>query len=74
MPHYANAEVTFWWVTILVGFVVVLVAAALLQLLLSLVKDIDRGVEDVKATLAPRPVTRPRARSSEPWPWVSTTS
>jgi hypothetical protein len=52
MPHYANAEVTFWWVTILVGFVVVLVAAALLQLLLSLVKDIDRGVEDVKATLA----------------------
>jgi len=52
MPNYANAEVTFWWVTILVGFVVVLVAAALLQLLLSLVKDIDRGVEDVKATLA----------------------
>lgn len=52
MPNYANSEVTFWWVTILVGFVVVLVAAALLQLLLSLVKDIDRGVEDVKATLA----------------------
>jgi predicted permease len=52
VPNYANSEVTFWWVTILVGFVVVLVAAALLQLLLSLVKDIDRGVEDVKATLA----------------------
>jgi hypothetical protein len=51
MPHYANAEVTFWWVIVGVGFVVVLVAAALLQLLVSLVKDIDRGVEDVKATL-----------------------
>ena len=51
MPNYASNEVTFWWVTILVGFVVVLVAAALLQLLLSLVKDIDNGVEDVKATL-----------------------
>jgi hypothetical protein len=52
MPNYANAEVTFWWVIIGVGFVVVLVAAALLQLLLSLVGDIDRGVEDVKARLA----------------------
>jgi len=52
VPNYASNEVTFWWVTILVGFVVVLVAAALLQLLLSLVKDIDNGVEDVKATLA----------------------
>ena len=52
MPNYANAEVTFWWVIIGVGFVVVLVAAALLQLLVSLVKDIDRGVEAVKATLA----------------------
>jgi hypothetical protein len=52
MPNYANAEVTFWWVIIGVGFVVVLVAAALLQLLVSLVKDIDRGVDAVKATLA----------------------
>jgi hypothetical protein len=51
MRGYANAELTFWWVTIGVGFVVVLVAAALLQLLVSLVKDIDRGVEAVKATL-----------------------
>ena len=52
MDGFGNAEVTFWWVAIGVGFVVVLVAAALLQLLISLVKDIDRGVEDVKATLA----------------------
>ena len=52
MPGFANSEVTFWWVAIGVGFVVVLVAAALLQLLISLVKDIDRGVEAVKATLA----------------------
>ena len=52
MPNYANAEVTFWWVIVGVGFVVVLVAAALLQLLISLVKDIDRGVVAVKETLA----------------------
>ena len=52
MHGYANAELTFWWVIIGVGFVVVLVAAALLQLLVSLVQDIDRGVEAVKATLA----------------------
>lgn len=52
MPGFGSAEVTFWWVAIGVGFVVVLVAASLLQLLISLVKDIDRGVEDVKATLA----------------------
>jgi predicted permease len=52
MHGYANAELTFWWVIIGVGFVVVLVAAALLQLLVSLVKDIDRGVDAVKATLA----------------------
>ena len=52
MPGFGNAEVTFWWVAIGVGFVVVLVAAALLQLLISLVKDIDRGVDAVKATLA----------------------
>jgi hypothetical protein len=52
MPGFGNAEVTFWWVAIGVGFVVVLVAAALLQLLISLVQDIDRGVDAVKATLA----------------------
>jgi hypothetical protein len=52
MSNYANAEVTFWWVIVGVGFVVVLVAAALLQLLVSLVQDIDRGVVNVKATLA----------------------
>jgi hypothetical protein len=52
MPGFGSAEVTFWWVAIGVGFVVVLVAAALLQLLISLVQDIDRGVEAVKATLA----------------------
>ena len=52
MPGFGTAEVTFWWVAIGVGFVVVLVAAALLQLLISLVKDIDRGVVAVKETLA----------------------
>jgi len=52
MPGYATEEVTFWWVAIGVGAVVIAVAAALLQLLISLVKDIDRGVMQVKETLA----------------------
>ena len=52
MPGYASEEVTFWWVAIGIGAVVIAVAAALLQLLITLVKDIDRGVVAVKETLA----------------------
>lgn len=51
VPGYAVEEVTFWWVAIGVGAVVVIVAGALLQLLISLVKDIDRGVVAVRDTL-----------------------
>lgn len=51
VPGYAVEEVTFWWVAVGVGAVVVIVAGALLQLLISLVKDIDRGVVSVRDTL-----------------------
>lgn len=51
VPGYAVEEVTFWWVAVGVGAVVVIVAGALLQLLISLVKDIDRGVVTVRDTL-----------------------
>src|SRR3989442_1087273 len=52
MPGFASEEVTFWWVAIGIGLVVIAVAAALLQFLITLVKDIDRGVVAVKETLA----------------------
>lgn len=51
MPGYATEEITFWWVAIAVGGVVIAVAGALLQLLITLVQDIDRGVVGVRDTL-----------------------
>lgn len=47
--HYS--EVTFWWVALGIGFVVVLVVIALLTLLLRLVQDIDGGVVGVRDVL-----------------------
>lgn len=44
-------EITYWWVVLGFGFVVVLVVILLLSLLVSLVKVIDRGVVDVRDTL-----------------------
>lgn len=52
MPGFAEGEVTFWWVAIGIGAVVIAVAVALLQLLITLVQDIDRGVLAVEETLA----------------------
>lgn len=52
MDHFASEQTTFWWVAIGIGVVVTAVAGALLQLLITLVKDIDRGVKAVKQTLA----------------------
>ena len=46
-----STEKTLWWWAIIVGFVVVLAVAALLTLLVSLVKTIDRRVVDVRETL-----------------------
>jgi type IV secretory pathway component VirB8 len=46
-----STEKTLWWWAIIVGFIVVLAVAALLTLLVSLVKTIDRRVVDVRETL-----------------------
>ena len=49
---YHFSEVTFWYVAIGIGFVVVLVVIALLTLLVRLVQDIDDGVVGVENVLA----------------------
>ena len=46
-----STEKTLWWWAIIVGFIVVLAVAALLTLLVSLVKTIDRRAVDVRETL-----------------------
>ncbi|MGH3980685.1 MAG: hypothetical protein ACRDRZ_17075 [Pseudonocardiaceae bacterium] len=51
VPGYSPEELTYWWVAIGVGLVVVLVVILLLSVLVSLVKIIDRGVVDVRDTL-----------------------
>ena len=40
----ASEHVTFWWITLGLGLVVILVVIVLLTLLTSFVKDIDRAV------------------------------
>ena len=47
----SSTEHTLWWSAIIVGFVVVLAVAALLSLLIYLVKRIDRRVAEVRDTL-----------------------
>ncbi|HSZ46348.1 MAG TPA: hypothetical protein VK823_13480 [Streptosporangiaceae bacterium] len=47
----SSAEHTRWVIAIIVGFVVVLAVAALLSLLIYLIKVIDRRVVDVRDTL-----------------------
>lgn len=46
-----STERTLWWAGIIGGFVVVLAVAALLSLLIWLVKTIDRRVATVRDTL-----------------------
>ncbi|HEY1627458.1 MAG TPA: hypothetical protein VGG16_27065 [Streptosporangiaceae bacterium] len=46
-----STEHTLWLVAIIVGFVVVLAVAALLSILIYLVKNIDRRVVTVRDTL-----------------------
>jgi hypothetical protein len=53
-PHVLamnSTEHTVWLTTIIIGFVVVLAVAALLSLLVYLVKVIDRRVAEVRDTL-----------------------
>src|SRR5437016_14610808 len=51
VPGYAPEEITWWWMTVGLGLVVVLVVIGVLTLLIRLVQDIDRGVEGVVETL-----------------------
>lgn len=51
MDGFHYSEITFWYVALGIGFVVVLVVIALLTLLLRLVQDIDNGVIGVRDTL-----------------------
>jgi hypothetical protein len=47
----SSAEHTRWVIAIIIGFVVVLAVAALLSLLIYLIKRIDRRVVDVRDSL-----------------------
>lgn len=46
----AQEHITMWWVTIGIGFVVVLVVIVLLSLLLTFVNDIDKDVKSILNT------------------------
>lgn len=50
LAKMADGTVTYWWVSIGLAFVVVLVVIILLSLLVSLVKDIRRNVDNLWAT------------------------
>jgi hypothetical protein len=47
----ADGTKAVWWSVIIVGFIVVLAVAALLSLLVALVKTIDRRVAEIRDTL-----------------------
>ena len=51
MEALSTNDVTLWWVAIVAGFVVVLAVAALLTLLVVLVRIIDKRVVEVRDTL-----------------------
>jgi len=46
-----DTQETLWWTAIVAGFVVVLAVAALLTILVLLVRTIERRVAEIKATL-----------------------
>lgn len=47
-----DTQETLWWVAIIAGFVVVLAVAALLTILVRLVRTIEQRVAAIKATLS----------------------
>jgi hypothetical protein len=47
----SETQETLWWTAIIAGFVVVLAVAALLTILVVLVRKIESRVEKIKATL-----------------------
>ena len=46
-----DTQENLWWIAVIAGFVVVLAVAALLTILVLLVRTIDRRVAAIKATL-----------------------
>jgi hypothetical protein len=52
MLALTSTQRNLWWLAVILGFVVVLAVAALLTILVVLVRTIDRRVEHIKATLA----------------------
>lgn len=51
MIALTDTQETLWWTAIVLGFVVVLAVAALLTILVVLVRTIDQRVTAIKATL-----------------------
>jgi len=51
MLALTDSQETMWWLAIVLGFVVVLAVAALLTILVVLVRTIDTRVSTIKATL-----------------------
>jgi len=51
MLALTDTQETLWWTAVILGFVVVLVVAALLTMLVVLVRNIDQRVQTIKATL-----------------------
>lgn len=51
MLALTDTQETLWWLAVVLGFVVVLVVAALLTILVLLVRTIDRRVQAIRATL-----------------------
>ncbi len=57
-----SEHVTFWWITLGMGAVVIIAVIVLLSLLVSFVDDIDRNVNDVWDT-----ATRLAANTATTW-------
>ncbi len=51
MLALTDTQENLWWLAVVLGFVVVLVVAALLTVLVMLVRTIDQRVQAIRATL-----------------------
>ena len=62
LADVATEHVTFWWITLGLGAVVIAAVIVLLTLLVNLVDDIDKNVQDVWDT-----ATRLAANTATTW-------
>ena len=62
LADVAREHVTFWWITLGLGAVVIAAVIVLLTLLVNLVDDIDKNVQDVWDT-----ATRLAANTATTW-------